>query len=351
MDIMNFMAIFSHRSRIPYPVCLALMVCMLVPHVASAQDLVLHRYVGMETDEQLEELLYLAAGVALIQQGLSSTREAPTADLLLLTHYSTHSNTVDLNYNLFRETSGGSSLGNVVITLPIDHGLDSTIADALWLLFETAGMAGSPSPDAKIFGLLGEPAISDLSMTRETASGTAHAEDIADGLLPEVVAPGGLGPSFTASTSLAGMMFIGESMEYLRYGLSGGLSFSLSWEQPARSFDLTATVSYIRAFNDAGVAGGPLYLGTTGLGLGLGTGTDKVYRIGAGIAGGAAFLGVPDSTGFLVKTVPYLEFGASIRVPLTDYIFIGGELRFLAAFDQELVIMGISPVLTIGKEL
>jgi hypothetical protein len=98
------------------------------------------------------------------------------------------------------------------------------------------------------------------------------------------------------------------------------------------------------------VVGGPLYLGTAGLGLSLGTGTDKDYRVAAGFAGGAAFLTITGELGTFTKTVPYLELGTSIAVPLGTHLTMGGDLRFLAAFDQELVIMGISPGITIGME-
>ena len=133
--------------------------------------------------------------------------------------------------------------------------------------------------------------------------------------------------------------------------VSGALGFGLSWKRPARSLTLEARASIGRAFNDIGVVGGPLYLGTAVLGLELGTGTDDAFKAGLEIAGGAAFMTVADTSGTLMKTVPCLELGTSIGIPLGHGLFFCAGLRFMTVVDREITIMGISPAITVGTEL
>ncbi|MDX9958650.1 MAG: hypothetical protein RBT68_09445 [Spirochaetia bacterium] len=322
------------------------MIAILIPLTIPAQELVLHRYHGQEPDAQFEEILYLAAGVALIQQGLSSSRNAETADYILLASYDIHSSTTDLDYSLYGNTSGDGELASIEVSLPIGPELDDAIAEAIWSLFQAAGIPGDPSADAMIYGLLeGEPNLSDsVPVLRLPAEPSAPEPALRS------VSSAGTRPDFSTSASMAGIMFLGEAMQYLRYGVGGKLDFGLSWKQATRSMGLEFPVSFSRAFNNPGVVGGPFYLGTTGFGLSLGTGTDMVYRIGAVIAGGTAFLMVDGTSGILIKTIPYAELGLSIRLPMGPRLFLGGDLRYLAAFDQELVLMGISPAITVGRE-
>ncbi len=377
---MGFFSNFKNCSKKLPRTCLVLMIVLVLPLVVSAQELVLHRFVGQVPDARFEEILYLAAGVALTQQGLSSIRDADTADLILSTSYSMNSSVAELDYSLSMETAPGTELANIALTVPIDPAMDSAIAGAIRLLFEAAGVSRSPSPDAKIYGLLAdpsamsdhalalppgmppaEPAVAVLAMTRPSdsePSTTGYPADLPQAELPPgkepaagTAAPADQRPGFTASVSTAGIMFVGEAMDYLRYGVSGALGFGLSWKRPARSLTLEARASIGRAFNDIGVVGGPLYLGTAVLGLELGTGTDDAFKAGLEIAGGAAFMTVAGTSGTLMKTVPCLELGTSIGIPLGHGLFFCAGLRFMTVVDREITIMGISPAITVGTEL
>jgi len=99
-----------------------------------------------------------------------------------------------------------------------------------------------------------------------------------------------------------------------------------------------------------GVLGGTLYLGTAGLNVQVGAGAAQAQRLSACLSGGAAFLTVATGTEVLAKTVPYLDAGIQAGVALGRDFFLGGDVRFLIAFDEDILVMGAVPSISLCKE-
>ena len=143
------------------------------------------------------------------------------------------------------------------------------------------------------------------------------------------------------------MLFFGEMTKYFHYGLAGYADVGMAWPGESVTFGLAAELSLIRALNDDGVVGGPLYLSTAGLKFQVGTGTRIAYGIGAEVSGGAAFIAVAGGQQLLIQTAPYGSLGVSAVFPLGGSFSLGGDLRFLTIFDNGLFILGVLPSITL----
>lgn len=70
------------------------------PGIVAAQETVFHRFEAEHPDEELVDVLYLAAGVELTQAGLSSRRSEGDAEYTLYTEYDPRSDEVIVAYTL-----------------------------------------------------------------------------------------------------------------------------------------------------------------------------------------------------------------------------------------------------------
>lgn len=315
-----------------------------IPSALSSEEIVLHRFSSAQRDRQLEDVLYLAAGVALMQAGFTSTREGDAADYILAVHYTSRKDDTELRYTLYRPQASRDILADITVDLTVDDTLDARVASGVGRLLETAGVDAVPSPQAHIEGLLpgspppaiaGEKTKSDV-VVRASADTTGRK-----------AAP----TTFGSSVSVAGVVLFGPITEFMHYGVGGLLRLGVTWPRSSWSPTLGAEVSFTRAINDSGVIGGPLSLTTAGPMLQLGTGTSTPYRLAVAVSGGAALITVQAAARTVTKTAPYADVAMQASIPVGGKIFLGADARFLAVFADDVFIVAVAPAFGVTVEL
>jgi hypothetical protein len=328
-------------------VSFAIFINMTIPCCLCAGETMLHRFDAKEQDSQLEEVLYLDAGVALSQAGFSSTRKEGSPDYILLTEYAYADNKVKIRYTLFRPNAPGHELAAADYDLAIDYDLDEQITNAVQQVLKMADIKGAPSKKAEIEGLMsGQAGLEDKDAGHPGASDN----EVRAGTKPKEGFGKPQSAIFDSSASAGGVMFLGDVTGYFHYAAAGLLAVGFMWPQDSWTVALRARLSFINVFNDAGVSGGPLYFSTCGLNLQIGTAADMPYRADVGVSGGATAITVAGAH-IMTKTVPYADAGAHASVPIIEHLFVGGEVRFFAIFDTGLLIMGVTPALTLSLEV
>ncbi len=351
----------------------AVLLVTLIPSALGAQEMVLHRFTSVQPDPQVEEVLYLAAGVALVQAGLSSTREEGSADYVLAAEYASGKDGTEVQYALYRPASPQSVLAEITVDLPVDETFDAAVETAVNRLLQTAGIQGNPSLQASIEGLLpAAPAASDSNSKPDTTveEGTKPDATAGEATKPGLTVDGRGSPgagvtetpapapssvasrmSFDSSVSAAGVLLFGAITQFLHYGAGGLLRAGVSWPQKSWRPTLGAAVSLTRAFNDNGVVGGPLYLSTVGVMLQAGTGTSSAYLAAVALSGGAAMITVQTAAGLLTQTAPYADAALQFTIPVGRRVSMGIDVRFFAVFANEVTILAVAPAITARAEL
>jgi hypothetical protein len=313
---------------------IVLIVLTLVAVHAGPNDIICHEYSAEQKDEALEEILYLSIAVEFANAGFSSTKTSDTAPYTLLVRYVSRERDADVALTLSERDRNDEPLANVSFTLALDFSLDARISEQVALLLEQSGLLHEKKTDE------GQPsAIQGL-----------FSSSLGAGMTPdEILAATAI--RIDASVGAGGMVFLGKTTEYIHYGATVAASVAARkpWERSSLSVGIR--VAATRAFNDDGVSGGPLYLSSAALDAQVGTGYDRAYRLAGVLSGGAAVVTVTGDNGFLNKTIPFVEMGALVRLPAGKKMLIGLDIRFCAAFDRDIIIMGFSPTLSVSREL
>jgi len=318
------------------------------PISLSAQDVVLHRFESKTPEQPLENLLYLAAGVALAQDGLSSTRVAGKAAYLLVTDYAVSGQLVHIQYRLSAASHPELALAALSIDASVDGGINAKIATAIKMLLKSASIQPRFSPDARIEDLLPTPSPAPQVTLPTAPPEKSHVQTVPPAALPAPrvapshpspetpppaaakpaangsAAPGKQEPKsgeqhipmkFSASFSVQGALFFGALTEFIHYGLGGRLRAELFWPMYPIGFGTGVEVSIIRAFDDIHVNGGPLFVSTAGPFLAIGSQSAGGFSWSASASGGAAFVTTVAAT-LLTKTDPYAEITLRAAAPL-----------------------------------
>lgn len=318
-------------ARVPCILLLLILLSGFRGEVAS-EELVQYIFTAETRTQELEDILFLTIGVELAKAGFSSTRLPDGAKYLLGIAYTSREAGADIGFSISESGEQGVSLAETSFFLTIDYSIDSQISGEVARLLEAAGLNqerdGEKKPASAIKGLFSSALANEMSPEEIKAAKALRFE-----------------PSLTAG----GVVFIGEATDYFRYGAIASLQLVL--RKPWKSWSLSAgaRVSGLRAFNDSGVTGGPLYISTAGANLQIGTGYSRLYHFSAAASGGVAVISVTgDET--LHKAVPYADAGISIQVPVRKTFFIGFDMRCLLVFDEDMLIMGMAPALSLCKE-
>lgn len=294
---------------------------------ASADNLILQRFVSENPDAELESVLYLTAGVALADLGYSSAEASTRADYILTATYSVRGSEADIRLSL--ADARGMELAFVDASLHLGLSFDVELSEAIGRLVQLAALDSTEaeSPDTSIGGLFTSELITvaDTLRTKKTVR-------------VETLTRGG------------GMYFVGDFSSYAIFGAGASLDAGVLFLNPRRSFSAGLRTTATRAFMNAGVEGGALYLSTAGLDLQFGVGAAQSQRLSAGVSGGAAFITVAGDSGALTKTVPYADAGIQAGFPLGNDFFLGGDLRFMAIFEGNILIMAVAPAVSLCKE-
>ena len=345
------------------------LILLFSPHLYG-ETMVLHSFYSEQREPEIEELLYLAAGVELTGAGLSSSRSAENPDYILHTRYRRDGENLILQYKLSRKgfrRGSEESLAETGINLRINHYFDQIIASTVNYLLNTAEIERHSSPEARIEGILPEnpesggtetvlrekPSEKDIDSKAEQRTEKAagnRASPEGSTVTGNPASEKSSGPGIYGSAGTGALMLLGEITEYFHYGLAGTVSAGLEWPSPKRTVQLGARVNLIRVFNDQQTNGAPLYFTTAGVNLVLGSGPEQSNLFFAGITGGAALISVADSDGIMTKTVPYAEGNLAMRVPLGARLYLKPDLALLCIFDDDLLISGVLPSLAAGLE-
>lgn len=315
----------AFRLWLPF---LLLGLCLFAPR-APAQDLVRQIFVSAQPDPELEEVLYFSMGVELADLGFSSTRTEAGTGYILTIEYVERGTEVEAHFSLAEASTGGAPLAEAEALLHLDLSLDAELAAALRGLMEQARVerkqdSGEPSAIAGLFS-------SDLITVEDTlrTKKTTRLETLA---------------------YCGGVSFIGDFASYASFGAMASLDAGMLFLKRSWSFSGGLRVTATRAFMNEGVQGGTFYLGTAGLNLQVGAGAAQAQRLSACVSGGAAFITVATGSVILAKTVPYLDAGIQAGMALGRDFFLGGDVRFLVAFDEDILIMGAVPSISLCKE-
>jgi hypothetical protein len=311
----------------------------------------------MKPDPELERLLYLAAGTELVQAGLSSASNAANPDYVLSAQYTMAGNAVTVHYILYRRIYAGSPgppgwfashdtvLAELTFEADLDYTLDARVAEAVRGLLGSAGIAYVMAPDARIEGILSSPP--PVQTPAEEAGGTAPNVH----MKPSAHIEPAFKVSFDSSFSTAGIFFIGGISQFTSLGLGARLEAGVSFLWKIWRLGIDGDLQFIRAFNNQGVVGGPLYFVLLGPDVQFGIGRTGLLRIMGDLSGGAALISVLGAEGAMAKTRPYADAGLYAGILLGDSFSIGGDARFTMIFDQEVLVMGVSAALSLRMEL
>jgi hypothetical protein len=293
----------------------------------AADRLVFQTFSSERRDPELEEVLYLALGVELSNAGYSSSRVGREASHLLEVVYEARGAQADLRLIFSRTETPREVLAEVTFVLHLDSGFDAELAAALGRLLELAAVEapGAEAANPEIGGLFS----SDL-VTRKALLRTERTVRL------ETAASGGAAP------------FFGDFSEYAGYGAFGAAQAGVLFLKPAWSISAGARFTLAQAILAEGVGGGPVVLTTGGINLQYGLGAAQRIKLAVCASGGAAVITLAEAG--LSKTVPYADAGVQAGFPVGKDLFLGGDLRFLAVFDQEVTILGAVVALSIGKE-
>lgn len=164
--------------------------------IAAGQAVVLHEFSSPNPNPQLQNVLYLAAGIALRDAGLSSALKVAKPDYILATDYSMQDGQVAIHYVLSAASASAKALARQSAAIPVGNSFDAEVAAAIRQLLNTANITAGNTKDAQIHGLL-----PDVSANTPGATGTAGISGQAGATEP----PGAAGaPGSAGATAAAG---------------------------------------------------------------------------------------------------------------------------------------------------
>ena len=144
----------------------------------TAAPLVWHVFSSANPDVRMERILYLSAGVALVEAGYSSVQDTAGTTgrwaYILETEYRLTDASVRVDYAL--RSADGQELADTTVVADLDVDLDQQIADAVDDLLRDAALPRLESPDAEIggFGIAGGAGTPEVDGDAPEDSGTGE---------------------------------------------------------------------------------------------------------------------------------------------------------------------------------
>ncbi|MEX2444311.1 MAG: hypothetical protein WD492_11930 [Alkalispirochaeta sp.] len=361
-------------------------------HVAGAEELVLHRFTSATPSHEIEEILYLTAGVELVEAGLSSSRTADVdrADYVLNTVYRITGETVELRYRLQRTEppEAGVGAGELSITVSLDSNLDGNIGRAIERLLAAASVERLPNQEARIAEYSQAPAgVADSASGDEPGQERlpksmrppeeldqpdqreelepSRTDDLPDDSAspPTPESPEEQNPpdqsvaeldrsSGLRLTLFGGSVFpLGEAHTVFRGGVAGGLSAGFGRARSGVEVILGAHITACRLFPDDGISGGALDMLAMGPEIRLDYGDPETVRLGGGVSAGVVAMSIVKSDARLTKVAPHAAAGITARVAVGSRISVGFGLNSFAVYEASLPLFGIVPEVRMAFEL
>jgi hypothetical protein len=335
-----FLDFHGINKRVFSPCCICIILLFFQVSISYCET-ILFDFSSANPDPRLENLLYVAAGIELMQTGISSTQKDDRAAMYVLsTRYDSANGKTSVHYRFFARNSPEKILADKTFEVNIDPGFDAVVAIVIRQVLKLSGIRFIPSPDAKIDGILSMPRTTKISDQNPTARGDTDSpgEQTAN-------------PKIDFSCSMAGITLFGDITRFIHYGISSSLGAGCSWRNETWNIMLGGRLTAASFFNDTGILGGPFYMLFLGPDVLFGTGKTFSYDIAMRISAGAAILAVAGTDTLLAKTVPYADAGVSITIPIGSGFSIGLGVEALVIFDSDMIIAGASTGLVIGMEL
>ena len=341
---------------------LIIYIAILLPSLLNSEEVVLHQFHSDEPDKSLEWVVYLAAGTALIDAGISSTQTNEKYNYILRTEYSINNSNLSIQFSLFSVPITKQPMATYGFNLHVDHEIDTQVAVAVRQILVRAGIESNSGRDAEIEGLFSKQRTAEAESTtphvrrtdKASSSSTAKrgdransartASDLSDSDEQRE------GVRLTTEFSPAGFLFFGAITEYFHYGFGSSLTVGLTQLSKRRSVFLGIDLGIVRVLNNKGVTGGPLYISISGVEAEYGTGRHVSYRFSAAVSGGAAFLSVAEGESAITKTVPYAKLSVFLGLPVGRRLYLGGAARFFTVFDPDGFLIAASPSIQMRME-
>lgn len=311
------------------------------PSAFSAQETVYQLFKSAERDSQLEEIVYLTVGIELANAGYVTVKTVENSVYTLPIEYTQDQGTVGFHFFLYRTGDNASPLSEVSASMKVDYTLDSEIGKCVRELLAKAHLDILPALDMEIDGLFASnnPPITEATQNDEIAPIVEPVSAVAETVFPRYVFSVGAGGTF----------FFGEMAEYFTNGVTGMLHVGTMLKAKVGLFTPGARITVTRVNNASGIEGGTLLVSTLGLDAQYGTARGK-FRVSAVASVGAAILTLMNDTGNRSKTVPYVDSGFFTRLKIGKGYSVGTDVRFLAIFDPDIIMMGAVPLLFVDKE-
>jgi hypothetical protein len=303
-------------------VALGLAVFLTAPRVWAADVVELH-FQSASPDKSLEDLLYLAIGVELSQAGLSSSRGAGTGTYVLALDYITDEGSVHLTLTLNRlKPQSVQPLATEEDDLPLNDAFEAQVGLVVKRVLDSGLGQARPASNAEttIGGILPEQPSRSLPTTI----------------------------SFRTDAVFGGTAIFGDLAKVSHGGWGTALDAGAFWLADTWSLKVGTRIGTTRLVDNQGVTGGPLYLSSAAIGADWGTGRQLPFRLLIGGSLGTLVLTVAGDR-VKSKTVPWADADSAIEFPLGAGFSLGAELRLQAALEK-ILIWGLSPALTVGKE-
>ena len=341
-----------------------------------------HTFHSSTPNNEFEKVLYLAAGVALVEAGYSSALEL--TDLQSSVVYRLHCDylirdgAVTVNYS-FRSVVG-RELSSTILETQLGVYLDREITAVVDRLLNAAGLPRLDSPYARIHGFgtgpvpVPEPAPAETTPSDEGSDTTADGDqqDVQEGddfqedvavetdetdetdKSPEIEEErpgrdrgeaGDTTPRWHLSSGGGTSFIIGEAAELFRNSVFGRLAVEYTPERTGVDLSYGFSGTLHRIYTNDNVSGGKLCITTLGPSLGIGIVPEAIADIRAVLTAGPAIISVQDTDGDLTKTVSHVEVATAVSVPLHSRFAAGLSVGWIFVFEGDIIMQGLATAL------
>lgn len=332
---------------------------LTIGRLAVAEELVAHRFVSDTPSAQIEEILYLSAGVELVEAGLSSSRDVAknAADYVLHTDYRIDGEMLHVEYRLERThlLETGVEARELSMSVSLDSDLDREVAGGIGRLLAAAQVERSPNQEARIVGY--SQAVPEESEAPEEEEVLAEPDSpvehiVQDDQNPQEHVDAGRDQRDRARFAVSGgpVFPVGEGSDVFRIGLAGGLQVGIGGTGGAAPITWGGDIAVYRLFPDEEVSGGTLDTATVGPAVGVQFGVPGAARVSGRLSAGLAVVSVAGAGSRLTKMAPYATIRLATDVAVGPRASLGFGVHSCAVYEASLPIVGVVPEVRIVLE-
>ena len=350
----------------------------------TAAPLVWHVFSSENPDLRMERILYLSAGVALVEAGYSSVQDvggaAGRSAYVLETDYRLRAASIRVSYAL--RSADGRALADTTLVADLEVDLDRQIADAVDDLLRDAALPRLESPDAEIagFGIAGvqgtpevdgnapeDSGIGDVTPPPPDASPMPSPTPTPDPARPSERAPtpdpgtrpGAGVPDRAPTTDRGGGpwrmtvgggtgLVVGEAADLFRNSVFARAVVDYRPAATGPVWDVGIAGSIHRVYRNGDVSGGRLYISTIGPSVALEFLSGGFANATVGVSAGPAVVSVYTGDTARSKTVPFVEALSRLFVAVSPRIAAGLSIGWVSVFEGGMVIQGFTSTVMVS---